>query len=100
MKIVPRTALGKWSLVLICLFGLMLLLFFVMVNVFDQRGGEHLWSNLLLFLPMLIAALSAAASFVTGLISFFKERALLVFVSTIIGLLVTIYVVMEFAFPH
>jgi hypothetical protein len=52
--------------------------------------------------PMLIAAGSAVSSFVTGLISIIKrkERAILVFLSSLTGFLVLIYIILEFSFPH
>lgn len=102
MKIVPKTRLGKWSVVLTAVFVLMMLLFFAMVHLFGQRGGETFFSNLLLTVPVLIAFGSAAASCIVGIVSFIavRERAVLVFVSVIVGLIVTIYAVMELAFPH
>lgn len=102
MKIIPRTKLGKWSVVLAAVFVTLMLLFFAMIHLFGQRGGETFFSNLLLTIPVLIAFGSATASCIVGIISFItsKERALLVFVSVIAGLIVTIYGVMELAFPH
>jgi len=102
MRILPKTKLGKWSFALILVFILGMLVFFGMVYLFNQRGGDYFYSNFRLSTPILIAAVAAAASFITGMISFFlsKERALLVFLSVLIGLLVSIYMVMEFSFPH
>lgn len=102
MKIMPRTKLGKWSWVLAAVFVLMMLLFLAMVHLFGQRGGETFFSNLLLTIPVLIAFGSAAASCIVGIISFVaaRERAILVFVSVIVSLIVTIYAVMELVFPH
>lgn len=102
MKIIPKTKLGKWSVVLIALFVLMILLFFAMIHLFGQRGGETFFSNPMLTVPFLIAFGSAAVSCIVGIISFItaRERALLVFISVIVGLIVTIYGVMELVFPH
>ena len=101
MRILPKTKLGKWSFALILVFVLGMLVFFGMVNLFGQRGGDYIYSNLALFLPILFAVLGACASFITGVISFFtsKERSLLVFLSALIGLLVTAYTVMILSFP-
>ncbi len=102
MTVLPKSKLGKWSFGLIFVFILGLLIFFGMVNIFGQQGGDYLYSNLALFLPMLFAVLGAAASFITGMISFFasKERALLVFIAVIIGLCITAYTVMLLTFPE
>ena len=85
--IVPKTALGKWSVGLavsfIILFGLVSVL-----GATGQQGGPTFFSNLYLAIPGLIAAVSGFAAFLTGIISiiFLKERAILVFVSSAIGL--------------
>lgn len=102
MNIMPRTKLGKWSVVLAAVFVILMLFFFSMIHLFGQRGGETFFSNLLLTIPVLIAFGSAVASCIVGIISFIavRERAILVFVSVLVGLLVTIYGVMELAFPH
>ena len=85
--IVPKTALGKWSVGLAISF----IIFFGLVSVLGatgQQGGETFFSNLYLAIPGLIAAVSGFAAFLTGIISiiFLKERAILVFVSSAIGL--------------
>ena len=103
MKIIltPKTKLGKWSIGLIVSFFAFLWIFYLLVAA-GERGGATFFSNLKLTIPMLIAAGSAVASFFTGLISIIKrkERAILVFISSLIGLLVLIYVILEFSFPH
>jgi hypothetical protein len=91
--ILPKTALGKWSIGLAISF----IVFFALVSVLGatgQEGGETFFSNLFLAIPGLIAAVSAFAAFLTGLIDiiFMKERALLVFVSTAIGLLLILFI--------
>jgi predicted Abi (CAAX) family protease len=91
--ILPKTALGKWSIGLAISF----IVFFALVSVLGatgQEGGETFFSNLFLAIPGLIAAVSAFAAFLTGLIDiiFMKERALLVFVATAIGLLLIVFI--------
>jgi len=102
MTILPKTCLGKWSVWLIVASVLLVLFFFAMTGWFDQRGGEGFFDNLLLTIPMLAAFGCGIVAFAVGLLSFFKprERAVLVFLSTLIGLLVLIYGVAEVAFPH
>ena len=97
MTILPKSKLGKWSFGLMIPFVAGLGVFFLMANVFHKTGVNP-W----LITPMLIAVLGAAASFITGMISFFasRERALLVFVSVVIGLAVTAFAVMMLSFPE
>jgi predicted Abi (CAAX) family protease len=99
--ILPKTALGKWSIGLAISF----IILFVLVSVLGatgQQGGETFFSNLFLAIPGLLAAASDIAAFFTGIISiiFMKERAFLVFASTAIGLLVVAFILGDILFPE
>ena len=76
--------------------------FFLMINVFGQRGGDTFFSNLNLTIPMLAAWASGVASFVLGLIAIIKakSRSVLVFIVTLLCALTTMYGILEVAFPH
>jgi len=97
----PKTYLGKWSVGLILTFFLLLGLFFLFVHL-GERGGDTFFSNLKLTIPMLIAGIAAISSFVIGTISVLrnKERSILVFLSTVIGFLVLLWILAELLFPH
>lgn len=96
----PKTKLGKWSVSLIIIFFVLLGIFSTLIYL-GERGGETYFSNLKLVIPFTLAWLSAIASFFIGTISFFKkERAILVFISVIIGFLVLWFIIAEFSFPH
>jgi ABC-type microcin C transport system permease subunit YejE len=41
----PKSKSGTWSVSLFLLLVLLVAFFFLMVNVFDQRGGDTLFSN-------------------------------------------------------
>ena len=101
VNFIPKTYLGKWSVYLIISFFVFLGLFFVFVNL-GERGGETFFSNLKLTIPMMIAGISGVGSFFTGVISVFKnkEKSVLVFLSTLIGLFVLWFVSAEVLFPH
>ena len=99
MRFIPNTKLGRLSVWLIVTFFVFLGLFFVFVNL-GERGGDTFFSNLKLTIPILIAAFCAIGSFITGVLSFRKERAVLVFISSLIGLFVLWWCVMEIVFPH
>ena len=98
----PKTKLGKWSFWLIVAFFVALGIFYLLVVPGGQRGGMTFFSNPLLAINGLTAAACGIASFFTGMFGIVKskERAILVFVSTLIGLLVLWFVGAEIAFPH
>lgn len=102
MKIRPTSKLGRVSVHLIVVFLLLMLFFYSMVHLFNQRGGEHFFSNLLLTIPLLLAFGSGIASFITGVLSFFvsKDRSLLMYLSSLAGLLIFVFGVLELIFPH
>ena len=97
----PKTYLGKWSAWLIVCFLVFFGLFFLFIGL-GERGGSTFFSNLKLTIPYLIAGICGVASFFTGIIGIFKdkERSILVFLSTIIGFFVFLWILAEFLFPH
>jgi len=96
-----KTTLGKWSVGLIIAFVVMFLILNILIWS-GQRGGATFFSNLYLAIPGVLSALSAIASFFTGITSIIKdkERSIVVFVATIIGFLVLLFVSAEIIFPH
>ena len=93
--------MGKWSTGLI----IALLLFFavfVILVASGQRGGDTFFSNLALTIPMLLAGVSGISALVTGSIGIVKsrERSVLVFLATAIGLFVLVFSLGEVLFPH
>jgi len=67
-----------------------------------QKGGDTFTDNWLLAGPGLVAAASGVGAFVTGLIAMIHEgeRSPAVMLASLVGLLVTLFVVLEIAFPH
>jgi hypothetical protein len=98
--LLPKTALGKWALGLAISFIVLFVLVIILVTT-GQEGGETFFSNLYLAVPGLLAVVSGLATFLTGIISiiFMKERALLVFLATAIGLIVIVFMVGDLLFP-
>ncbi|HHH54801.1 MAG TPA: hypothetical protein ENK91_14150 [Bacteroidetes bacterium] len=76
-------------------------IFFYIVNR-GERGGDTFFSNLKLTIPILLAAFSGIASFLTGLYSVFKNRdfSVFIFLSTLIGGFVLFWVLAEIISPH
>jgi hypothetical protein len=97
----PKTKLGSLSVVLFVVLVILVAYFFVMVNVFDQRGGATFFSNINLTIPMLAAWASGLASLVLGTIAVIKSksRAILVFIVIVLTFLTTVYGVVAFGFP-
>jgi len=98
----PKTTLGKWSVGLIAAFFLLLATGITVVSVFKQEGGETLFDNLWISIPMLGAGASTIAAFITGIIAIIKnkERSILVIITTLVGLLVLWFVAGEIVSPH
>jgi len=104
----PKTNLGKWSVVL---FLIMFVLFVIGFSLADSlyesvpAGGTILAdivSRPALAISMLVGFGAGISALVTGLISIIKhkERALLVYLSTLIGAGLTLFLIAEFLFPH
>ena len=97
----PKTTLGKWSVVLIVAF-LVFLVSFQLLVASGQRGGETFFSALVLTVPILIAGICGVSAFVTGLIGVIRsrERSAIVYLAVTIGLLVLLFGLSEIIFPH
>lgn len=97
----PTTTLGRWSIRAIGAFAGFLAIFAIAVTA-GQRGGDDFFDNLALALPFLAAYLAAVAAFVLGAMAIakFGERSVAVMASTILGLFVTTFGVLEVVFPH
>ena len=97
----PKTKYGKWSVGLILGFILFLIVFFLVIKA-GYRGGDTFFSNPPLAIPISISAMCGIASFITGVISIFKqkERNVFVFLSTLLGLFVLYFVLGEILTPH
>lgn len=104
----PKTNVGKWSLGLIIV---MPLLFVIGMSFTDSlyesvpAGGTiaaDIGSRPALAITMLAGMASGISALITGLIAIFKqkERTVLVYVSTIIGAALTVFLIAEIGFPH
>jgi len=103
----PRTTLGRWSL---CLIVAMPILFFIGSSLTDSlyqsvpAGGtilKDIIARPALALTMLTGMACGILAFITGLVAIIKqkERAILVYVSTIIGFLLILFLLAHI-FPH
>ena len=96
----PKTKLGKGSLICIGLFFILLVIVQLIVAS-GQTGGETFFDNLYISIPMFLAGIAGVLSFVLGIIGIIKskERSALVFISSLIGLLILVFAVGEFLGP-
>ncbi|MBT3319133.1 MAG: hypothetical protein HN948_00905 [Clostridia bacterium] len=93
ISVLPKSKLGIWSVALLIFSVLLVVLFFLLINVFNQKGGETFFSNLTLTIPMICAWFAGVLSFIIGIIAVIKNksRSMLVFISILIGFLVALY---------
>ena len=86
MRLLPTTKLGKWALWLSVAFIILITIKIV------------LW----LPLPTFVLAVLGIAGFIVGMIAIIKDedRAVLIFVSILVGILIILWTVLEFVFPH
>lgn len=104
----PKTKLGKWSVVLIILTPVLFFLGSLFLKLFYESVSsgstilEDIVKRPVLAIPMLLGMGSGVSAFFTGLIAIIKdkERAVVVFVSTVLGLLVILFLIGEFTSPH
>jgi len=102
IKILPKTSLGKWSVISLILSFLLFLFANIIVALQGPIENQTFFNNPFLSIPMVLAGISVITGFFTGIISIIwkKERAILVFISTFIGLVVLWFIVGEIAVPH
>lgn len=107
-SLMPRTTLGKWTVGLIAAMPIL----FVIGASFSSSlyesvpAGRTILADVaarpLLALTMLAGMVAGISAFIVGLLVIVKkkENALLVYVSTMIGGLLTLFLAGELAFPH
>lgn len=105
---IPKTKLGKWSVVLIILMPLLFFIGSLPVNtLYDSvTAGRTILEDIakrpLVALPMLLGMAFGIFAFVLGISSIIKkkERSFLVYVSTLIGFLLILFLLAEILYPH
>ena len=96
-----KTKLGKWSVGLMGLFIILMTIFFAFITA-GQKGGDGFFDNLYLTIPFFLAGLSGIAGFIIGLLAIIKQqdKSALVYISSFIGFLITLFILAEIIFPH
>jgi len=104
----PKTNLGKWSVGLILAMFVLFIIGSSLTNSLYKSvpAGGTIFADIIsrpaLAISMLVGFGAGISAFVIGLISIIKqkERAVLVFGSTIVGAALTVFLIGEFIFPH
>jgi hypothetical protein len=96
----PKTTIGKWSVGLIGAFFILLMAGSLVASA-TGGGGETFFDNIPLSLTMLGAVVSGVLAGVVGLVAVIKkrERAVLVYIAILIGLMITVFMLGEFIGP-
>ncbi|RLD01199.1 MAG: hypothetical protein DRI65_15795 [Chloroflexota bacterium] len=107
-RFMPGTTLGRWTVGLIAVMPIL----FVIGSSFTRSlyesvpAGRTILADIsarpFLALSMLAGMATGFSGFITGLLAIVKhkENALLVYVATVIGGLLTLFLIGELAFPH
>jgi hypothetical protein len=107
-RLMPRTTLGKWAVGLIAVMPVL----FVIGSSFSSSlyesvpAGRTILADVsarpFLALTMLAGMVAGLTAFIVGLLAIVKqkENAILVYISTVVGGLLMLFLVGELAFPH
>lgn len=104
----PKSTLGKWSVGFIVVMPILFIIGTSFTNTLYKSipaGGTILadiTARPALALTMLAGMVAGISAFITGLLAIIrqKERALLVYVSSLIGALLVLFLAGEILFPH
>ncbi len=107
IRLLPKSILGKWSVVLIVVMPILFYLGMSFADFYSSiPAGKTILQDIVnrpgVALSMLVGFASGIIAFITGLVAIIKnrERSILVFLSTIIGALLILYLAGEIIFPH
>lgn len=103
ISVLPSTKYGRLALFMI-MASVALIVFanIILVGALGLRGGNTIFDNIPLSMFMIIGFASAIGSSISGLIGIvrFKERSVLVMMTTLLGMLVLTFLVGELIVPH
>ena len=103
----PKTKLGRWSIGLILAMFILFIIGLSLPNILYESAPssntflDDIVNRPLLALSMLTGVSAAISALITGLVALLKgkERAILVYGSTLVGGAVTLFVISMFLFP-
>ena len=103
----PKTKLGRWSIGLILAMFILFIIGLSLPNILYESAPssntflDDIVNRPLLALSMLAGVSAGISALITGLVALLKrkERAILVYGSTMVGGAVTLFVISMFLFP-
>ena len=107
-RIIPTTILGKWSVGLIVAMPILFLIGTSFNNIFypSKPAGATILADIAarpaLTLTMLAGITAGISAFVTGLLAIFRQKdyTLLVYLSSLLGAFLVLFLMGEILFPH
>ena len=103
----PKSRLGKWSVGLIVIVPILFYIGMSFVSFYESvPAGKTIPHDIVarpgVALPMLAGFVSGIAAFFCGIIGITKKKdhSVLVFISTMLGFFVLLWILAEFLFPH
>lgn len=107
MNFVPKSNLGKWSLGFIAIVPIFFYIGFLCVNFYGPVvAGATILQDIVIrpgvALPMLVGFLSGITAFFCGILGITRKKdySVLIFISTLLGLFVLLWVLAEFVLSH
>ncbi len=103
----PKSNLGKWSIGLIIIMPILFYIGMSFVSFYESvPAGKTIPHDMIarpgVALPMLAGFVSGVAAFFCGIIGITRKKdySILIFISTILGFFVILWIFGEFLFPH
>jgi len=107
IQFVPKTILGKWSVVLIVVMPVFFYIGMSFVSFYEfVPSGKTIPHDIVVrpgvALPMLAGFISGIVAFFVGIIGITrkKDHSILIFLSTAVGFLTLLWCLVEILFPH
>ena len=102
VSFLPKTKLGRWSLIFFLVTIVLMVIFYGIIAIFDPQGTGTFFGTPELAIPLILAWVSSAAALVLGIISLIKSpsKSIFILVVVILTFLTTLYGVLEIAIPH
>ena len=103
-----KTTLGKWSIGLILAMPILFAMGMSFTNSLYKSvpAGNTILADIIsrpaLAIAMLAGFAAGISAFITGIMAIFKqkERAILVYLSSLVGAALILYIIGEFLYPH
>lgn len=107
INLTPKSDLGKWSIGLIVIVPILFFIGMSFVGFYESvPSGKTILYDIVVrpgvALPMLAALVSGIAAFLCGIIGITRKKdySVLIFISTVLGFFVLLFILTEILFPH